>query len=59
MEKKAKIIATLGPAIYSENKLKKLVDLGVDAFRVNFSHNTNGIHKIIYRIRKVHRNFLQ
>ena len=41
MEKKAKIIATLGPAIYSENKLKKLVDLGVDAFRINFSHNTN------------------
>ena len=55
MEKKAKIIATLGPAIYSENKLKKLVDLGVDAFRINFSHNTNGIHKIIYRIRKVEK----
>ena len=51
MEKKAKIIATLGPAIYSENKLKKLVDLGVDAFRINFSHNTNGINKIISRIR--------
>ena len=46
MEKKAKIIATLGPAIYSENKLKKLVDLGVDAFRINFSHNTSGINKI-------------
>ncbi len=55
MEKKAKIIATLGPAIYSENKLKKLVDLGVDAFRVNFSHNTNGISKIITRIRKVEK----
>ena len=55
MEKKAKIIATLGPAIYSENKLKKLVDLGVDAFRINFSHNTKGIHKIISRIRKVEK----
>ena len=55
MEKKAKIIATLGPAIYSENKLKKLVDLGVDAFRINFSHNTNGINKIISRIRKVEK----
>ena len=41
MEKKAKIIATLGPAIYNENKLKKLVELGVDAFRINFSHNTD------------------
>ena len=55
MEKKAKIIATLGPSIYSENKLKKLVDLGVDAFRINFSHNTNGIKKIISKIRRVEK----
>ena len=55
MEKKAKIIATLGPAIYSENKLKKLVDLGVDAFRINFSHNTHGINRIIAKIRKVEK----
>ena len=55
MEKKAKIIATLGPAIYSENKLKKLVDLGVDAFRINFSHNTNGINKIVSKIRRVEK----
>ena len=26
MEKKAKIIATLGPSIYNEKKLKQLVD---------------------------------
>ena len=56
MEKKAKIIATLGPAIYSETKLKKLVDLGVDAFRINFSHNTQGINKIVSRIRKVEKS---
>ena len=55
MEKKAKIIATLGPSIYSENKLKKLVELGVDAFRINFSHNTNGIGKIISKIRKIEK----
>ena len=55
MEKKAKIIATLGPAIYTENKLKKLVDLGVDAFRINFSHNINGINKIVSKIRKVEK----
>ena len=55
MEKKAKIIATLGPAIYSENKLKKLVELGVDAFRINFSHNTNGISRIISKIRKIEK----
>ena len=55
MEKKAKIIATLGPAIYSENKLKKLVELGVDAFRINFSHNTNGIRRIISSIRRIEK----
>jgi len=55
MEKKAKIIATLGPAIYSETKIKKIIDLGVDAFRINFSHNTENIQKIIKKIRKVER----
>jgi len=56
MEKKAKIIATLGPAIYSNTKLKQLVKLGVDAFRINFSHNTKGINKIVSKIRKIERS---
>ena len=55
MEKKAKIIATLGPAIYSESRLKRLIELGVDAFRINFSHNTENIEKIISKIRKIER----
>ena len=37
MEKKAKIIATLGPSIYKETELKKIIEIGVDAFRINFS----------------------
>ena len=56
MEKKAKIIATLGPAIYNETKLKQLVKLGVDAFRINFSHETKHISSIVKRIRKVERS---
>ena len=56
MEKKAKIIATLGPAIYSTTKLKQLVNLGVDAFRINFSHNTNGIKSIVSKIRKIEKS---
>jgi pyruvate kinase len=56
MEKKAKIIATLGPAIYTQSKLKRLVNLGVDAFRINFSHNTNNIIKIVSRIRNIEKN---
>jgi len=55
MEKKAKIIATLGPAIHSEIKLKNIVKSGVDAFRINFSHNVTGIQKIVTRIRKVEK----
>ena len=55
MEKKAKIIATLGPAIYSKNKLKQLVNLGVDAFRINFSHNTKNINTIVSKIRKIEK----
>ncbi len=56
MEKKAKIIATLGPAITSDAKLKQLINLGVDAFRINFSHNTKGIEKIILKIRKIEKS---
>ena len=56
MKKKAKIIATLGPAIFSENKLKTLVKSGVDAFRINFSHNVTGIKKIVSKIRKIEKN---
>ena len=56
MEKKAKIIATLGPSIHNESKLKRLVDLGVDAFRINFSHNTKGINNIVSKIRRIEKN---
>ena len=55
MEKKAKIIATLGPSIYNEKKLKQLVDNGVDAFRINFSHNTKDINEIVSKIRKIEK----
>ena len=55
MENKAKIIATLGPSIFSENKLKNMIDLGVDAFRINFSHNTNGIGSVVSKIRKIEK----
>ena len=56
MDKKAKIIATLGPSIHSYAKLKKLINLGVDSFRINFSHNTDGISKIVSKIRKIEKS---
>lgn len=37
---KTKILATLGPATSSKAILKKMIDEGVDIFRVNFSHSS-------------------
>ncbi len=36
--KKTKIVATLGPACSSKEVIKKMIDAGVNVFRVNFSH---------------------
>jgi pyruvate kinase len=40
-ENTIKIIATLGPASDSKNMIKKLIDTGIDIFRLNFSHGTH------------------
>ncbi|MEQ3657182.1 MAG: pyruvate kinase [Dokdonia sp.] len=36
--KKTKIVATLGPATSKAETLKKMMEAGVDVFRINFSH---------------------
>ncbi|MEM9647083.1 MAG: pyruvate kinase [Bacteroidota bacterium] len=36
--KKTKIVATLGPATSRKEVLKKMMEAGVDVFRINFSH---------------------
>lgn len=36
--KKTKIVATLGPATSTKEVLKKMLDAGVNVFRINFSH---------------------
>lgn len=38
------IIATLGPATNSPEKIRELYIAGVDTFRLNFSHGTHEIH---------------
>jgi pyruvate kinase len=51
MDKKAKILATLGPSIFKKNIINQLIRSGVDGFRINFSHNLSGINKVVKIIR--------
>jgi len=44
MTRKAKIVATIGPACQSESTLEKLVRAGVNVARMNFSHGTHDQH---------------
>ena len=54
MKRKAKIIATIGPASQDEVVLKQLVLAGMDVARMNFSHGTHEEHaERIALIRKV------
>lgn len=54
MERRAKIVATIGPATESEEMLTKLVLAGMDIARLNFSHGSHEEHTTrINTIRKV------
>src|SRR6185295_3444368 len=54
MERRAKIMATLGPASRDEAVLRALVRAGVDLVRLNLSHGTQEQHReTLRRVRKV------
>jgi pyruvate kinase len=44
MDRRTKIVATLGPAADSRERLRALLDAGVDAVRFNLSHGTHSEH---------------
>lgn len=45
MEKRTKIVATLGPASASAEVIANLIEAGVNIFRLNFSHGTHDSHR--------------
>ena len=52
--RRAKIVATIGPASESEDKLRQLMLAGMDVARVNMSHGEREHHgEVIKRIRRV------
>jgi len=44
MQRRAKIVATIGPASDSPDQLRKLIQAGLDVARLNFSHGTHEEH---------------
>jgi pyruvate kinase len=53
-DRKAKIVATIGPASQSEEILEKLILAGMNVARMNFSHGSHEEHaEQIARIRKI------
>jgi pyruvate kinase len=55
-QRRAKIVATLGPASNTESSFRNLVRAGLDVARLNFSHGTHEEKKaLIQMVRKVSR----
>ena len=58
MKTNAKIVATLGPASSSQDVLLKMIEAGVNVFRVNFSHGDHETHKkTIALIQKINADY--
>jgi len=47
---RTKIVATVGPASNTKEKLKELIIAGVDVFRLNFSHGTHEGHLAVIQL---------
>jgi len=55
--KRTKIVATLGPACSTKDILEKMMESGVNVFRVNFSHaEYTDVEKKIKLIREINKN---
>lgn len=53
---KTKIVATVGPACNTKEKLAELIRAGVDVFRLNFSHGSHADHqKVLEYVRELNQ----
>ena len=50
MTRRAKIVCTLGPAVSDPERIRGLVDAGMDVARLNFSHGSHADHESMYRL---------
>ncbi len=58
INKRTKIVATLGPATSTKAVLKDMLDAGVNVFRINFSHaNYDDVKERIQMIRELNEEF--
>jgi pyruvate kinase len=48
--RRAKIVCTLGPATDSAERIRGLVDAGMDVARLNFSHGTHADHEKVFHL---------
>jgi pyruvate kinase len=48
VSRRAKIISTIGPACSSRERIRALVDAGIDVARLNLSHGTHEEHEEVY-----------
>ncbi|WP_109506340.1 pyruvate kinase [Nocardioides speluncae] len=48
--RRAKIVCTLGPATATPERIRELVDSGMDVARLNMSHGTHADHERAYRL---------
>ncbi|MFM6974754.1 MAG: pyruvate kinase, partial [Agromyces sp.] len=47
--RRAKIVATLGPATSSYEDIRAIIDVGVDVTRMNLSHGSYDVHEGVYQ----------
>lgn len=56
--KKTKIVATLGPACSTKEVIKRMIDAGVNVFRINFSHaDYTDVQERINIIREINKEY--